>query len=431
MAIQESRRQFLQTSTLAAASALAPSLFVTGTARAAFDQPLNVGVVGCGRGLSHIRAAIKSTNAKLTYICDVESGRLAGGMKLAESLLNENGGEMPTPEVDLRRLLDDPQLDAIFIAAPNHWHAPAAIMACNAGKHVYVEKPGSQNPWESEMIVAAAEKNKRVVQMGNQRRTWPGLREGIAKMKDGLIGETLYARCWYNSARGSIGKGKETEPPTNLNWDLWQGPAGPEQAFMDNIVPYNWHWVWHFGNGELGNNGVHALDVARWGLGVDHPKKVTYLGGRYHYDDDQETPDTGSALYDYGDKGISWESSSCLPRRDEKNSFVAFYGREGTLHIIGTGYVAYDLQGKEIAKGTGAGGEQEHIDNFLTCIRDGGTPNSVISDAQISSMMCHLGNIAYRTSSVVEFDPEQKILNNEPAMKLWKREYRSGWEPKV
>lgn len=433
MSVAANRREFLQGSTLAAASLLTPGLYASVAAQDnAKGGPFTVGVVGCGRGLSHIRAAIRSSQSRLKYICEVDSGRLANGMKIAEELVKDQQEDLPLPITDLRRMLEDDSVDAVFLALPNFWHAPASIMACVAGKHVYVEKPGSHNPWEAEMIVAAARKHKRVVQMGNQRRTWPGIREGIQKMQEGLIGNVLYARCWYNSARGSIGQGKPAAVPENLNWDLWQGPAGPEQEYLDNIAPYNWHWRWKYGNGELGNNGIHGLDVARWGLGVDYPEKVTYLGGRYHYDDDQETPDTGAALYHFGEKGISWDCSSCLPRREEKHSFVIFHGTEGSLHIQAAGYVAYDLKGAEIAKGTGPAGEQEHIDNFLTCIRTGEQPNSEIEDAQISTMLCHLGNIAYRTSSVVEFDPEQKkIVDNPAAMKLWKREYRDGWEPTI
>ncbi len=332
---------------------------------------------------------------------------------------------------DLRQILDDKKVDAVFIATPNFWHAPATIMACAAGKHVYVEKPGSHNAWEAETMVAAARKHKRTVQMGNQRRSWPALIEAVEKLRGGVIGKLHYARCWYDNARKTIGKGKPAPIPENLDYTLWQGPV-PEAPFKDNLLHYNWHWHWNYGGGELANNGIHALDVARWGLGVELPKTVSYTGGRYHYDDDQETPDTGVAQYDFGDVGIAWEGSSCHPRREEKHDFVIFYGSEGTLHIANTGYVIYDLKGEKVAEGKGEGGEQGHIENFLDCVRTGKTPNSEIGIGQTSTLLCHLGNISYRTGSVVKFDPAtRKLIDNDAAQKLWKREYREGWEPKI
>lgn len=433
MTTDTTRREFLQSSTLAAAGVLAHGLFRGAAAQESPTEQLNVGVIGLGRGLAHVNAILNGKAARLNYICDVDTGRLERGMKTVEGKIKDldNKPEMPTPIGDLRRMLDDPKLDAIFVATTNHWHAPAAILGCTAGKHVYVEKPGSHTPWEGEQLIAAARKYNRVVQMGNQRRTWPGVQEMVQKLHDGAIGKLLYARCFYESARESIGIGKPAPVPASLNWDLWQGPA-PEREYKDNLVPYNWHWHWHYGNGELGNNGIHSLDVARWGLNVTYPKKITYLGGRYHFQDDQETPDTGTAVYDFGHCGISWECSSCHPRREEKLPICIFYGTEGTMHNTNTGWVQYDLQGKEVGKGNGPGGEQDHIDNFLGCIKSGETPNSEIEVGQTSTLLCHLGNIAYRTNSVLDFDgTSRKIVGNEEAAKLWKREYRDGWEPRI
>jgi predicted dehydrogenase len=420
------RRDFLGRSALAAAATLAPRLHVAASQRESPGEPLNCGVMGLGRGLGHVAALLSTSSARLTYLCDVDKNRLAAGMKNVEGRKPE---QLPTPIGDFRRMLDDPKLDAVFIATCNHWHAPATILACTAGKHVYVEKPGSHNPYEGELMVAAARKNKRTVQMGNQRRSFPAIIEGIDKLRAGAIGKVLYARCWYDNLRPSIGKGQPAPVPAHLDYDLWQGPA-PERPYKDNLIHYNWHWHWHYGGGELANNGIHALDVARWGLGVDYPTTVSFVGGRYHFDDDQETPDTGTAVFHFGSVGCTWECSSCHPRREEKHSFVVFYGSEGTLHITGAGYVIYNLKGEKTEEGNGDGGDLVHIQNFLDCIRSGEKPNSEIEEGQKSTLLCHLGNISYRTGRIIHFDPQtRKIIGDAEAQALWRREYRPGWEP--
>ena len=281
------------------------------------------------------------------------------------------------------------------------------------------------------MMVKAARKHNRKVQMGNQRRSWPGVIEGMEKLRAGAIGKLLYSRSWYNSARGGIGHGKPVPVPERLDFSLWQGPA-PERAYKDNLVHYNWHWHWHWGNAELGNNGVHALDVARWGLGVGYPRRVTCNGGRYHFEDDQETPDTTIASYDFGPVGMTWDGSSCHPRPQENLPFVTFYGEHGSLENEGGGYKIYDLKKKLVEQGNGPGGETGHIENFFNAIRHGTPLNSEIEEGHISTLLCHLGNIAYRAGQELHTDPENgRILKNSDAMKYWKREYRKGWEPKV
>jgi predicted dehydrogenase len=309
-------------------------------------------------------------------------------------------------------------------------------MACNAGKHVYVEKPGSHNGEESEWIVAAARKHKRVVQMGNQRRSWPWVQEAIAAVQGGEIGKALFARCWYTNHRAPIGHGKLVKIPEWLDYSLWQGPA-PKRAYRDNIIHYNWHWFWNWGTGELGNNGVHSLDLARWGLQVDLPRRVTCGGNRYHYQDDWETPDTYVSTFDYGDKGIAWEGQSCDPHGFEGAGFgVNFYGEKGVLTITDKA-VIYDLNDKVVREipGTvrpGLRGDALHVGNFLDGIRDGAELHSEIGDGQKSTMLCHLGNIALRSGDTVNFDPgSRKIIDDKKAAKYWKREYRHGWKPEV
>ncbi len=426
MSTPVNRREFLTTGARVSAAALATGPFIARSQNAPSER-IVVGVMGLGRGMAHVRNSLALKNVEVGYVCDIDETRAARAL---DAVRKENG-ERARSVQDFRRMLDDKDIDAIMIATCNHWHAPATILACSAGKHVYVEKPGSHNPHEGEMMVAAARKNNRVVQMGNQRRSWPAVIEAIQRLHAGDIGKVTYARCWYNNARGSIGKGKQVPVPPHLDYDLWQGPA-PARPYKDNLVHYNWHWHWHWGNGELGNNGIHALDLCRWGLDVEVPERVTYNGGRYQFDDDQETPDTGTAVFDFGDKGCSWECSSCLPRRDEAQDFVRFYGDKGTLAIRGSGYRIMDIQGQEIAAETADGGDQGHMGNFFDCIRSGEKPNSEIAIGQTSTLMCHLGNIAYRTGSMVHVDPKKRsILNNPAAEALWAREYRPGWEPVV
>lgn len=419
------RRRFLG-GTLATGLALgqAPSL------RAAGGDPsrkLRVATLGLGRGKSHLRSFVELGDVEIAYVCDVDERRIAEALRALEGRQEK----APQGVKDFRRILEDKDVDAVSIAMPNFWHAPAAILACQAGKHVYVEKPGSHNAREGEWIVAAARKYGRVVQMGNQRRSFPGIIEGIAKLREGAIGPVRFSRCWYNNARPGIGKGQPGPIPDWLDWELWQGPT-PEMPFKDNLVHYNWHWHWHYGGGELANNGIHALDLARWGLDVTYPKRVTYLGGRYHYDDDQETPDTGVVIYDFGDKGASWEHSSCNPRRHETRAFVSFYGDEGTLEMSSMGYQIFDLKGKEVAGNPGTASDVPHFRNFVDCIRNGGTPNSDIAEGQISTLWCHLGNIALRSGGALDVDPTNgHILNNPTAMQYWGRDYRYGWAPRV
>lgn len=421
------RREFLKQSTLLGASLATVTPLARLRAAESPGDKIVAGVMGLGRGMAHVEALLALPNTEVAYVCEVDNQRLARAAK-AVAAKQERSVKAVT---DFRRILDDRTVDALFIAAPNFWHAPAAIMACAAGQHVYVEKPGSHNAQEAEWIVAAARQHKRVVQMGNQRRSWPGIIEGMAKLRDGAIGKVRFARTWYTNTRGSIGQGKPTAVPDTLDYSLWQGPA-PERPYVDNLVHYNWHWRWHWGGGELANNGVHALDLVRWGLQVDYPLRVTYNGGRYHYDDDQETPDTGVAAYDFGACGAAWDHSSCLPRRHEKLPFVTFYGDSGSLVQEGNGYKIYDLKGVETGAGSGPGGEKDHIANFLNSIRGREKPNSEIGEGQKAALLSHLGNIAYRAGRTIHFDPAtRKIIGAPEASALWRREYRPGWEPKV
>lgn len=424
-----SRRSFQKTLALGVMAGIAAPLTSKLRAATSPSEKLVVGVMGLGRGAAHLEALLTLPNVEVAYVCDADKRRWAN----ADALFKKYPGHpAPTMVQDFQRILDDKAVDALFIAAPNHWHAVAGILACQAGKHVYVEKPGSHNAREAEWLVSAARRHKRVVQMGNQRRSWPGNREAIERLHSGVIGKVFSARCWYNSAREGIGHGRNVPVPTELDYALWQG-AAPRRDYLDNVVHYNWHWRWHWGGGELANNGPHALDIARWGLGVELPHTVTFGGGRYHFQDDQETPDTGTATFDFGSQFISWDNSSCHPRKGETTDFVHFYGEGGILVMDGgPGYAIRDLQGKEIERKGGTGGEKGHIANFLDGIRGRAQLNSEIAEGQTSTLLCHLGNLAYRSGSTIQFDPKhRKLLGNGDARKLWGRDYAPGWERRL
>jgi predicted dehydrogenase len=431
---QQDRRLFLTSG--ATAAALAASSLAHSSSRAfaqeqeSANEKIVMGIMGVnGRGSAIARGMMAETNTEIGYICDVDQRALG---RVAESV-GQSQGTKPKEVTDFRRILDDQAVDVLVVAAPNHWHAPATILGCSAGKHVYVEKPCSHTPAEGEWAIAAARKNNRVVQMGTQRRTWPAIVEAVDKIHAGEIGKALYARTWYNNRRQSIGRGKVTAVPQWLDWNLWQGPA-PRRDYKDNIVHYNWHWQWHWGNGELGNNGVHGLDVARWGMDVTYPTRVTAGGGKYRHDDDQQTPDTMMVTFDFPErKTITWEGLSWSPLGPHDSGFgVSFHGTEGSIVIRNSGYTRYDIRNKEIEANTGAGGDRDHFADFLDAIRTGRRPNADIEKAHQSTLLCHLGNIAYRTSSVLDTDPTSGHITDNPAAEAyWTREYAEGWQPQV
>ncbi|MBL8849006.1 MAG: Gfo/Idh/MocA family oxidoreductase [Planctomycetaceae bacterium] len=421
------RRSFISASTgLAAASAL-PAV-----ARARYAAPsdqVTVGVMGLSRGMSLCNTFAAQPGVRLKYVCEVDSDRLTAALSSLESL-----DAPPTGVADFRAILDDPEVDALVCAAPNHWHAPASILACTSGKHAYVEKPCSHNPREGELLVEAARKHKRAVQMGSQRRSAPGFKTAVALLQSGTIGRVYLARTFYNANRTSIGVGKPGDVPATLDYDLWQGPA-PRVPYFDNRIPYNWHWFWHWGNGELGNNGVHGLDICRWGLGADYPIRVTSSGGRYHFHDDQQTPDTHTVCFEFdGGRMATWECLSCN-RHDGNVAFVTFFGEDGSLELDYSGtFRIYDANDKLVREEASKYTDAIHVENFLTAIREDKPLdlNAEILEGHKSTLLCHLGNIAHRTGRTLSCSAtDGHILGDADAMLLWGREYQSGWEPQV
>ena len=408
------------------------------------NDRINFAIVGMnGRGKALAKAVAASKNTSIKYVCDVDSRVIEEAIGMVKDMT----GNKPKGNEDIRKILEDKDVDALAIATPDHWHAPMAIMGVQAGKHVYVEKPCSHNPHEGELLVKAQKQTGKIIQMGNQQRSAATSQMAIKDIRDGLIGEPYFGKAWYANQRGPIGEGKKIEVPGWLNWELWQGPA-PRKDYQDTWVHYNWHWFWHWGTGEINNNGTHEIDVCRWALGVDHPERVTSAGGRYHYEDDWEFYDTQMTSYDFpGNKTINWEGKSCNPFKYlNRGRGALIQGTKGSVIVDRGGYEAYDLGGelikeeKEESKGgiktsdtIGAGPlDVKHMTNFLNAIRKGDKQNSPIDEGAISNHLCHLGNIALETGQTLSIDPENgKIKDNEEAMKYWSRSYEPGWEPKV
>jgi predicted dehydrogenase len=398
-----------------------------------------IGANGRGAGMGAIFA--RQDNTEVIYVCDVEEKARQKGI----DAVVQAGKTAPKGVNDFRTALADKNLDAVYIATPDHWHAPATIICCAAGKHVYVEKPLSHNPREGELAIAAARKYNRVVQMGAQRRSWKLLTEGINEVKGGVIGKVHLVKCWYTNNRKSIGIGKETAVMPGLDYDLWQGPA-PRMPYRDNLIHYNWHWFWNWGTGEALNNGTHEIDVARWGLGIDYPLRVNSTGGRYFFQDDWETPDTQLITYDCPGATVIWEGRSCNSIKVEgQDRGVLFYGDKGAMLTGHDGYTIYGDKGiivKEIKSNAVIDGrntaspneglDSVHITNFLDSIRLSTTPNADVEIGYKSTLWVQLGNIAQRVGHTLNIDKENgHIVGDKEAMKLWSRQYQPGWEPKV
>lgn len=439
------RRDFIKKTTSGAAAITLGGLVLPSMGYANIlgaNDHINCAVIGIrSRGKAHVKAINADTNAKVLYSCDVDDIILAEH----NAWCQDNIGYVPKVEKDFRKILEDKEVDAVFIATPEHWHAPMAIMAMQAGKHVYVEKPCSHNPYENDLLVAAQKKYGKKVQMGNQQRSASTSIKAIEEIKAGIIGDVFKGEAYYSNNRGSIGIGKKIEVPKTLDWKLWQGPA-PKTEYKDNIHPYNWHWFRNWGTGEIHNNGTHEIDICRWALGVDIPEKVTSFGGKYTYKDDWEFVDNQQVTYQFkNNRFITWTGHSrgiMKPKRPGRGATI--YGNKGSIELSRNAYKLYGLDGEPIkveyeqtksatTNTRGEGGlDVNHVGNFFDAIRMDTSLKADINDASISTMLCHLGNMAQDAGETLKIDSTTgKVLNNEKAMQKWKREYQNGWEPKL
>ncbi len=414
------RRSFLGT----AAAGLAAT-----RARVAAADKVNIGMIGVGgrgRGLLGVYARLPDVN--VTHLCDADQASL----ERAGQVIANAGGPKPKTTNDMRYLFDDNAVDAVVVATPDHWHAPATILACEAGKDVYVEKPASHNIREGRLMVDAARHNKRIVQVGTQSRSRPSTLKAMEIVKSGQIGNVIMAKAWDVQLRDNIGHKENSPVPDGVDYDTWLGPA-PWIPFNENRFHYKWHWHWHFGTGDAGNDGAHQIDIARWALGVDYPTSAKGMGGKIFFDDDQQTPDTMNVTFDYGGKALIWEMRIWNPYgMDGQENGVAVYGSEATIQIgrwnRRWGYKLFDRAGKLVEHNDADDEADDHMRNFTDCIRTRKLPNADISIGHLSALHCHLANIVARTGRNVDFDQEsEQAINDAEANLHVRRRYRTHW----
>ena len=416
------RREFIQQSA-GLASLVSAGYFLNDVSAGQQAQPnprpaganerLNVAVIGVrGRGLDHIAGLAGRHNCVVTHICDVDTGVTGPAVMRAQKAQ----GSAPAIVQDLRRIMDDKTIHAVTVATPNHWHSLAAIWAMQAGKHVYVEKPVSHNVWEGRRLVEAARHYNKICQAGTQIRSNPGIREAIEYVRAGKLGQCSVARGLCYKTRGSIGRcNGPQEPPRTMDYNLWCGPGAnrpPQRNGRFGTVHYDWHWIWEYGNGDLGNQGIHQMDVARWGLGkMELPRSCISLGGRFGYVDDGETPNTQMAVCDYGNAELIFEVRG-LTTQAYRGATVGnvFHCSDG--YVACTNYnvaIAFDNNNREIQRFTGNG---DHYGNWVSAIRANRREDlkGDILEGHLSSALCHLANISVRLGRPVAFDRRNGVL---------------------
>ncbi len=423
------RRSFLEGSVAAAATGL-------GVARAAApSETVNVAVLGCGRGSGLARFFTRLADSQVVAICDIDNSRGAALCRQIEQI----SGRRPEHVVDYRTLLERKDVDALAVATPDHWHAPVTINACLAGKDVYVEKPASHNVREGRLAVQAARKYKRIVQHGTNLRAAPHYRRAWKMLADGVIGKVMMVKAINNQRRGRLSHRKDEPVPSGVDYDLWMGPA-PKRPFNRNRFHSGWHWLWDYGTGDLGNDGVHQVDLGRWALNLGAPKAVSCSGAKLGWKGDaHEVPDAMVVTWEYEDLLYVFEQRDFTPYRmpaHQNDNDNIFYGDAGYMMVDRDGYRVFHQRGKPgpsfHKKWTDDGG---HYQNFITCVKNRRQEdlNADILEGHYSAMLCHLGNIAYRTGKRLEFDGKTETFTNDKAANdLLGREYRKGYElPRV
>jgi predicted dehydrogenase len=419
-----SRRKFMETAgTGMLAGLLLPA--IGGTARAAENGRIRHAVIGVGgQGKQHVKTFAALPDCEVVAFCDVDPAQLERTVQKLPVV------ETAKQFADFRRLLENPGIDSVSIATPDHWHTPVALAALKAGKHVYVEKPCAHNIHEAILLKEAAAKSGKCVQQGTQGRSAESIKQAVAFMRDGGIGKVRMAKAINHQLREPIGRATESNPPAGVDYDLWLGPA-PKRPFTMNRWHYQWHWCWDFGCGDIANDGIHQIDQARWGLGVGLPNAVSASGGQLFYDDDHETPDTQMVTFEYDHCYLVYEMRLWTDYALEGlDNGVVFYGDKGKLEI-GRDGVDVTLIGEEKKHLGPYASVSHHMSNFIDCVKSGNPAglNGGIAEGAISTALCHLGNIATRVNRKLKIDPKQWTCIDDPeAQKLFSRSYRKGYE---
>ena len=409
------RRHFLVSASAAAAT----------QAWAGANDRVRLAIIGVGsRGTAHINEILPGSNVEIAALVDPDGRRT----ETAAGIVAKKTGKSPKLESDMRRIFDDKNIDAVTIATTNHWHTLTAIWAMQAGKDVYVEKPVSHNVWEGTKLVEAARAHKRMAVGGTQRRWWGRFRKAVEIIHAGTIGDIYQANFVFPGNRDSIGFKEHKTPPSWLNWDLWLGPA-PMQPYHENLVHYNWHWFWDFGNGELGNNGIHFIDVLRWGMKKTWPVRVHSTGGRFGYEDQAETPNTQNVTWTYADGSMIVGQLRGLYTAEPAS--WDFWGTQGHMHIMADGRFQIRMgRNKQPEPEVEYPANLDHFAKFADAVRtrDPKLLEAEIEETAISTGLCHLGNISYRVKSELQFDPARlQFIGHEGANKLLTRDYRAPY----
>jgi predicted dehydrogenase len=424
----DSRRSFIKKAGLASAAAATGFINWNPLVRGA-NEKVVLGLIGCrNQGRNDALSAIKQ-GAVFKTLCDVDDAILAKVGPEIQAAQNRAPGSVK----DFRRVLDDKDIDAVVIATPDHWHVMPTILACQAGKDVYIEKPLSQTIHEGHLMRDAARKYNRVVQVGTQRRSEKHIREAVEYVGSGKLGKVCLIKAWITQVRESIGNPPDGTPPPGVDYDMWLGPA-PERPFNPNRFHYTWRFFWDYGNTELGNQGVHMLDVAMWGIqklrGQEHclPSHVANNSGIYWLHDAKEVPDTQVITYDFGGLLLVWEMHSFQNHHpiDGMDVGTAFYGSDATLVVDDDGWRVFGNKNEIVASGKATGGS--HTGNFLECIKSRQRPNADIEIGRLSTTICHLGNISCRLGRDVHFDPRSETFGDDNAASaLLTKEYRKPY----